>query len=110
MRKIFLMISAVGFLSGISSADSVLISTFAPTAVINSGFYGKATTIIYPSAASVIWLNTQPIASTTAFVASGFQLNVSSTTPLVMPDFHGNVWGMAPTLASPATLYFLSGN
>jgi hypothetical protein len=97
------------FLCPVARADSVLVSTFTPTAVVNSGYFGKATTVLYPSAVNVIYLNSQPIVSTTAFVASGFQINVSSTTPLVLPDFHGNIYAIAPSLASPATLYYLTG-
>jgi hypothetical protein len=109
-RRLIMAAIAVMSFCGFARADTVLVSTFTPTAVVNSGYFGRSTTMLYPSAASVIWLNTQPIASTAAFVASGFQLNFSSTTPMSLTDFHGTVYAIAPSLTQPATLYFLTGN
>jgi len=108
--KRFLVVVGVALLASSAHADSVLVSTSVPTQVVNIGFFGKSTTLLYPATPSTIWLNSQPIVSTTAFVASGFQLNFTSTTPMNLTDFTGTLYALAPSLASSTTLYFLTGN
>jgi hypothetical protein len=108
MKKLVLSGAALAalFLCTKAHADVVSISTSVPTAIVSSSFGSK--TIMLESTSGTVLLNSQAIVSTQTFVNNSFGITASSGI-IVIPNFHGTIYGEAPTSAASVNLFYLGG-
>lgn len=89
-------------------AKLISISTSTATSILPLSFFGVKTLVLSAGTTNQVYLNDEPIASTQAFVNSSLSMT-SSTGLLVIPNFHGQLWGMAPNAQGAVNLFTANG-
>jgi hypothetical protein len=105
MRKIVIAVVLMMWSLRPAVADVVSISSSVPTAIISSGMFNSKTIAL--EANGIVYLNSQPIISTAAFQSASFSIT-SSSGIVILPNFHGTIYGEAAA-GSAVNLYYLGG-
>lgn len=96
------------FMSKPVHADVVQIGSNTVTAIIPASQFGKITIALQNPTTNVVYLNTAPVSSTT-FASLGFAI-IGTSVPFVLDDYHGDLYGLAPTAQGPVPLQVIGGN
>ena len=106
--KNLLAVAAISLFAGVLYADSVVISNTTPTPIVSTGMFNNKTIAIQVQGAGLVFLNSQPIALPATFAANSFAIGNSSGI-IVLPNFHGTIYGEASQAGAPITLTYLGG-
>lgn len=89
-----------------------MISTFSSTAIISSTMFTNKTIALINPTTNVVYLTSFPEATTAQAVIDGVPLfpevNASSNT-LVLPSYHGGLYGVVPRATGSQTIQYLGG-
>ena len=97
------------FFLGIGAeAKVVSISTSTPTNLLPTTFFGTKTVTLYAGTTNQVYLNSESIASTQTFVNSSYSIT-SSSGILILPGWHGNIYGLAPNAQGAVNIFTMDG-
>ena len=113
MKKVRVILGLAAMVSlflcvGQAHADSISVSTSAPTAVIPATSFGKTTIMMYSAPTVAVYLMSYPESSTQTFVNNGFLVG-TSTAPTTLVDYHGDLYAESPKAASAQQLVVIGG-
>jgi hypothetical protein len=100
---------AVLFLCHNADAKVIVVSTSTPVNVLPTTFFGVKTVTLFAATTQQVYLNTEAIASTQSFVNASYSIT-QSTGILIIPNFHGQIWALAPNSPAAVNLFSLNGD
>lgn len=115
MRLFGVVLATTLFLCGEVRADSVVVSTFvipSETAIIPATQFTKMTITLLNPTTNLVYLTSFPAPTTTQAVTDGLPLYPSvsaSSNTMTLPDYHGDLYGVAPGAQAGVRINFLGG-